>query len=208
MKTSTIYLAFALTTVTLLRLAASTASSGTAEAIDPPAPEVTLQGPADTQFELVHIGPATFTMGRDVSALAAGLGGNSSGIDERPAHEVTISRGYYIGKYKVTTEQYCEFLNHVENADQHIVLNDFSRIHLVDDRYMPRAGTERCAANTVPWQGAVAFCEWLSEQTGATVRLPTEAEWELAARGTEGRYFPWGEEPLCRRTGWRTRRTG
>ena len=44
----------------------------------------------------------------------------------------------------------------------------------------------------VTFRDAVAFCAWASEVTGATIRLPTEAEWEKAARGTDGRLYPWG----------------
>lgn len=46
----------------------------------------------------------------------------------------------------------------------------------------------------VSWYEAVAFCRWLSEQVGRTVRLPTEAEWEKAARGIDGRMYPWGNK--------------
>ena len=48
----------------------------------------------------------------------------------------------------------------------------------------------------VSWDDAVAYCEWLSAMTGSHYRLPTEAEWERAARGgAESMLFPWGNDP-------------
>ncbi len=58
--------------------------------------------------------------------------------------------------------------------------------------YRPRGELDFCPAHRVTWFGAVEYCRWLSERTGRSYRLPTEAEWEYAARGREGRSQPWG----------------
>lgn len=71
-----------------------------------------------------------------------------------------------------------------------VALNDEeSRIGLRDGRLFVQPGFERHPANEVTWHGARAFCA----RRGA--RLPSEVEWEAAARGKEGRTYPWGEEP-------------
>jgi formylglycine-generating enzyme required for sulfatase activity len=47
----------------------------------------------------------------------------------------------------------------------------------------------------VSWDDATAFCTWLSQASGRTIQLPTEAQWEKAARSADGRIYPWGKEP-------------
>jgi formylglycine-generating enzyme required for sulfatase activity len=58
----------------------------------------------------------------------------------------------------------------------------------------PLPGREEHPVVSVSWGDAQRYCAWLTEITGHVNRLPTEAEWEKAARGTDGRLFPWGDE--------------
>ena len=62
---------------------------------------------------------------------------------------------------------------------------------VLEKEFKPRKGFESYPINNVTWFGAAAFCKWKNK------RLPTEAEWEKAARGTEGNFFPWGNDPIA-----------
>jgi formylglycine-generating enzyme required for sulfatase activity len=61
------------------------------------------------------------------------------------------------------------------------------------------AGHDRLPVVGVTWFEACAYCRWLSESAGRPYRLPTEAEWEKAARGTDARLFPWGDRFVAER---------
>ena len=100
----------------------------------------------------------------------------TSFADAMPRHEVNVG-SFYISKTEVTNRQYEEFL--AENPGRGVVSDS--------DPNNPVA--------MVSWHDAKAYCEWLSKKTGKRYRLPTEAEWEKAARGSDGRKFPWGDEP-------------
>ncbi|MBI1882373.1 MAG: SUMF1/EgtB/PvdO family nonheme iron enzyme, partial [Chloroflexi bacterium] len=102
--------------------------------------------------------------------------------DEQPQHRVYVSE-FYIGKYTITNEQYAVFVQ----ATKH-------RAPIYWKKGKIPAGKENHPVFYVSWDDAVVFCKWLSQETGRTFRLPTEAEWEKAARGTDGRIYPWGDQ--------------
>jgi formylglycine-generating enzyme required for sulfatase activity len=109
--------------------------------------------------------------------------------DEHPQHTVYLD-DFLIGKYEVTSEQYAEFLNAIGRHDDgsgHPFVNiDIVRIRCKDGIYKTIKGWEDHPAVGITWYGAKAYAEW------AGGRLPTEAEWEKAARGEDGREWPWG----------------
>ncbi len=105
--------------------------------------------------------------------------------EETPQHEVTLA-AYRIGKYPVTNEQYHTFIQQDKSQEPPLKTGWFLRNPPADRLDHPVVG--------VSWHDAQAYCQWLSEKSGRTYRLPTEAEWERAARGTDGRKYPWGDD--------------
>jgi formylglycine-generating enzyme required for sulfatase activity len=103
---------------------------------------------------------------------------------EVPQHEVELP-AYRIGIYPVTNEQYAEFVKEAKHPAPQKV-GWFGQNPPKDKLDHPVVG--------VSWYDALAYCQWLSEKTGRAYRLPTEAEWEKAARGADGRVYPWGDE--------------
>jgi formylglycine-generating enzyme required for sulfatase activity len=122
-------------------------------------------------FPLVWVPPGLFLMGSDKDDDPQAYD------DELPQHEVRLP-GYWIGRYPVTVAQYRDF---VEKSGR-----DVDERSLKDPDDHP--------VRYVNWRDALAYCRWLSERTGLPVTLPSEAEWEKAARGTDGRIYPWGNE--------------
>ena len=123
--------------------------------------------------EMVRVPAGEFMMG---SPEGVGEG------DEHPQHKVYLDT-FEIGKYPVTNEQYAVFV-----ADTGRTAPSYWQKGKV-----PKS-KEKHPVVYVSWEDAAAYCQWLSEKTGEKWRLPTEAEWEKAARGTDGRTYPWGDE--------------
>ena len=148
--------------------------------------QITVATPAGTTHELVLVPAGPFEMGTE-----------DGQADAKPVHTVELD-AYYIDKYEVTNAQYEAY---VQTAGGEPSL-------YVNDEFVP--GTSTVESRTgipmsfltapekpifgVSGTDAQGYCAW------AGLRLPTEAEWEKAARGTDGRRYPWGdEEPTCAR---------
>ena len=124
-----------------------------------------------------------------VSAGAFWMGRDDGPPEERPLHRVYV-RDFWIERHKVTNAEFAVFLNARGNASP-----DASRRYDADDadarihlghRWMADPGFEHHPAVEVSWFGARDYCAWKER------RLPTEAEWEKAARGDDKRPYPWG----------------
>ena len=109
--------------------------------------------------------------------------GSEAGQDnERPVHRVWID-SFQLASCQVTNAEYGRFLTATGGLPP-----PFWGQANFDGPGLPVVA--------VSWFEAVNYCEWLSAETGRKYRLPTEAEWERAARGgVEGKLFPWGDEP-------------
>jgi formylglycine-generating enzyme required for sulfatase activity len=135
--------------------------------------------------DMVIVPAGAFTMGRDDGAE-----------DERPAHTVTLP-AFHIDRLPVTNREFAEFLNvrgHSTASGERLYDFDDSdaRIHPVAGKYVADRGFENHPVVEPSWLGAREYCAWRGK------RLPSEAEWEKAARGADGRKYPWGNEAPTR----------
>jgi formylglycine-generating enzyme len=141
-----------------------------------PTPDLlTIESPI--RLELVRVSAGEFLMGSDPKVDKDAFG------NEQPQHRLHLPE-FYIGKYPVTNEQYAGFVKATRQAAPRRWKN----------AKIP-GGKEKHPVVNVSWQDVVVFCRWLSQASGKTIRLPTEAEWEKAARGDDGRIYPWGDKP-------------
>ncbi len=158
--------------------------------------------------EMVLIPAGPFTMGTglaEIERLAAEFEMARAWAEkgrfgrERPQHVVMLP-AYWIGRHAVTVGQYQAF---VEAGGYHQrrhwteagwawreATGRSQPDHWDDDTW---TGDERLPVVGVSWYEGAAYCRWLSVETGRGLRLPSEAEWEKAARGEDRRIFPWGD---------------
>ncbi|MCX7805138.1 MAG: formylglycine-generating enzyme family protein [Planctomycetota bacterium] len=170
------------------------------------------------KLELVLIPAGKFTMGSPE--------GEKDRDNDETEHEVTITRHFYMGKYEVTVAQFEQFVTatgYKTDADKAgwAYVWTGKAWGKVPDAKWRKPGFKQGADHpvcAVSWNDAKAFCEWLARKTGRSVRLPTESEWEYAARAGTRTAYPWGDCPDAgkgwenvadqsfkrRFTGWRT----
>ncbi len=136
------------------------------------------------QGRMVLIPAGSFEMG---DALGEGYS------SELPVHTVHLD-AFYMDVCEVTNAQYCVFLNEQGNQTEgELTWLDIGRfacyITMSGDQFVPKSGREDHPVIEVTWYGARAYAQWAGK------RLPTEAEWEKAARGgLEGKRYPWGDD--------------
>lgn len=143
--------------------------------------ELPTANPPETK--MIRVPTASFIMGAD------------NGMEnERPAHKVAV-RGFLIDAYEVTAFEYeaCIAAKSCPKPSAEAKQDPLCNIG--------QSGRQKHPANCVDWHQATAFCRWVDK------RLPTEEEWELAARGKDGRKYPWGNVPPTSQLCWKEENT-
>jgi formylglycine-generating enzyme required for sulfatase activity len=135
-------------------------------------------------------GEADFALAECQKLLEPDLCDRDRHVIAEPIHSVYLD-DFYLDKYEVSNAQYAYFLNEQGNQTEAgaawlDVDSDEALILESSGSWQPKDGYANHPVVQITWYGARAYCQW----RGA--RLPTEAEWEKAARGVDGRFYPWG----------------
>lgn len=151
--------------------------AGRAETERPPEP---MRSRLSFEPELISIPAGKFIMGSTPEEVKV-LGKEHFQV-ETPQHTVELPT-YQIGRYPVTNLEYKAFVEATNRPPPR---------HWEGDQ-LPDALADHPVVN-VTWEDAAAYCDWLVQTTGQPYCLPTEQEWERAARGTDGRRYPWDND--------------
>ncbi|MDY6937940.1 MAG: SUMF1/EgtB/PvdO family nonheme iron enzyme [Cyanobacteriota bacterium] len=134
-------------------------------------------------------------------------------FDREASRQETSLPGFCLGRNLVTNEQYQEFvratdypapaISEFDYQQQGFLVHPYNTVksYLWQDRTYPDGRGEHPVV-LVSYEDARAYAEWKGRQDDRTYRLPTAREWEKAARGTDGRYFPWGNQWYADGTNW------
>ncbi|MCP5050645.1 MAG: SUMF1/EgtB/PvdO family nonheme iron enzyme [bacterium] len=140
--------------------------------------EFKVSGDQFDDLVMVYIPAGEFIMGsNDIQAAN----------NEKPLHKVFLD-GYWIGKYEVTFGQFDIFCEQTGLYSKGI-------IHQRNTPYDEGWGRGKNPVIHVSWQDTREYCEWLMEKTERVFKLPSEAQWEKAAKGTDNRKYCWGNKP-------------
>jgi formylglycine-generating enzyme required for sulfatase activity len=162
-----------------------------------PAPQLTLDLGGGVKMEFVLVKPGGFLMGGPRKREKDWQG------NEGPVHRVTITKPYYIGKFEVTVGQFAAFVNATryrteceERGDKGWSVKDGKGGEQTGVNWK-NPGVQQTPDDPVvlvSWNDTRAFLWWMKAQTGEDVRLPTEAQWEYAARGPKSLEYPFGDK--------------
>ena len=168
--------------VVLLTLQVAVFSYGNGAPIEPPETKIDLEA-------MTRIPAGEFIMGSnkiDTEMLQQRFGlAEMPYLNEHPERKVYLDE-YYIDTYEVTNQEYKAFLDEMMKIFRRFPVSDFLSSTWKNGTYPE--GEDNLPVAGISWDNAVEFCKRQGK------RLPTEAEWEKAARGTDGREFPWGDE--------------
>lgn len=154
-------------------------------------------------LELARIPAGEFLMGSDKSKDSEAYD------DELPQHIVALDE-FFIGKYPVTVAQFATFSKATDYKTMAELVGSAHAWNGQDKQWKDTPGAnwqhprgpesdvdqkQNHPVTCVSWDDAVAFCTWLTQTSGQDIQLATEAQWEKAARGTNGNLYPWGNQP-------------
>ena len=205
MSNKTVYRIASLVILALVLLSLGIAcKSGKETTATSPPPTATLESPTQIRptdgMLMVYVPAGEFQMGSGEEDIDYAMKLCNKTVEncerswferEMPMHKVAIE-GFWIDQTEVTQAQFAAFLTSQGNKTEDgmpwfAIESVVCLIERKGNEYRVKQGYENYPITEVNWYGARAYCKW------AGARLPTEAEWEFAARGPEGKVYPWGD---------------